>query len=257
MKPHEIIALGDLEIDLGARRVTRDGRELELGRLSFDLLEALIAAAPAALSNDEIVARVWSGDAVTDENIKQRVSLLRRALGQRPGREYVQTLRGFGYRLAAEPQVLAPAGGAAEAIPPPPPRPERLARRLLLILAIVSLVLLITVLAIAARQLKRVKVGEQPSVGSVAALQSPSSRARTELRRRLPASVSAVARSDQARNTCRSSSRMPPRSGETSASPRRRSSLSGRPYLPSVSRKTAIDSASGSTIQYSATPWRS
>ena len=175
MKPSQIIALGDLEVDLGARRVTRDGQELELGKLSFDLLEALIQAAPAALSNDEIVERVWAGDAVTDENIKQRVSLLRRALGQRPGREYVETLRGFGYRLAGEPTTLEPAGTAE---PPPQTHPERLARRLLLILAIVSLLLLITVLAIAVRRAKRVPVGAaSPAVSAAAPCSGPAAAA--------------------------------------------------------------------------------
>jgi DNA-binding winged helix-turn-helix (wHTH) protein len=166
VKRSQIIALGDLEVDLAARRVTRDGRELELGKLSFDLLEALIRAAPAALSNDEIVERVWAGDAVTDENIKQRVSLLRRALGQRPGREYVETLRGFGYRLAGEAPILAPAGAGE---PQLQARQERLARRLLLLLAIVSLLLLITVLAIAVRRVKRVPVGAPASAVSAAA----------------------------------------------------------------------------------------
>ena len=95
--------------------MSRDGTELSLGKLSFDLLDALIRAAPTALSSDEIVARVWSGDAVSDENIKQRVSLLRRAL----------------------------------------------------VLAVISLLLLITVLAIAARQLKRSRVGTMPQAGRV------------------------------------------------------------------------------------------
>lgn len=168
MKSREIIALGDLQVDLGARRVSRDGVELQLGRLSFDLLEALIRASPSALSNEQIVAHVWSGDAVTDENIKQRVSLLRRALGQEAGREYVETLRGYGYRLAEEPRALTPLETGA---PRPPARSNRLARRLLLVLAITSLLLLITVLAIAMRQLKRMRLGAAPSTGAEAAAQ--------------------------------------------------------------------------------------
>ena len=90
MKKREIIELGDLEVDLEARRVSRGGEEIQLGRLSFELLEALIRAAPAALSTEEIVQAVWAGDIVTDETVKQRVSLLRRALGQGNGRENLQ-----------------------------------------------------------------------------------------------------------------------------------------------------------------------
>lgn len=154
--------LGDLDVDLGARRVTRGGRELDLGKLSFDLLEALIRAAPTALSNDEIVERVWSGDVVTDENVKQRVSLLRRALAGGSDREYIETLRGFGYRLADAPGLLAGTDRGASSDSASRPRSERLARALLLFLAITSLLLLITVLAIAARQLKRSGTGALP-----------------------------------------------------------------------------------------------
>ena len=81
------------------RKLLAGGFWVVLGKLSFDLLEALVLAAPRALSNDEIVDRVWSEDVVTDENVKQRVSLLRRALAEGSDREYVETLRGFGYRL--------------------------------------------------------------------------------------------------------------------------------------------------------------
>ena len=155
MKKRQIIVLGDLEVDLGARCVSRDGAEIALSRLSFDLLQALIEAAPVALSNDEIVARVWSAHAVSDENIKQRVSLLRRALGQSAELPYVETLRGFGYRLGVEPRRReSPTAAAARA----GAGSERLPRVLLLVLAIISFILLITVLAIAARQLKRMEL---------------------------------------------------------------------------------------------------
>jgi len=152
----EIVQLGDLTVDLEARRVTRSGEELQLGRLSFDLFEALIRAAPAALSNDDIVQKVWSGDIVSDETVKQRVSLLRRALGQAPGREYVETLRGFGYRLGVSPEG---AGNAEPVTAAPRSAPGRLARTIILILAILSLIMLIAVLATAVRQVKRFSDG--------------------------------------------------------------------------------------------------
>lgn len=156
VKMREIVQLGDLTVDLEARRVTRSGEELQLGRLSFDLFEALIRAAPAALSNDDIVQKVWSGDIVSDETVKQRVSLLRRALGQAPGREYVETLRGFGYRLGVSPEGADSAEPVAAA---PKPAPGRLARTIILILAILSLIMLIAVLATAVRQVKRMNGG--------------------------------------------------------------------------------------------------
>ena len=159
VKKREILHLGDLTVDLEARQVTRSGQELQLGRLSFDLLAALIQAAPAALSSDDIVQRVWSGDIVSDETVKQRVSLLRRALGQGPGREYVVTLRGFGYRLGMQPSESSDRSESVATVPRP--LPGRLARSIILILVILSLVLLIVVLATAVRQVKRMSSGEE------------------------------------------------------------------------------------------------
>lgn len=174
MKPARILLIDDLRLDLAARRVFRDGEEIELGRLTFDLFAALARAAPAALSAHEIVARVWDSNVVTDETLQQRVSLLRRALGQGSSREYVQTVRGFGYRLATEPVPLdephslanqaepAPSGedvSQAEskmASPGPTRTPgARLLRAVLIALAILALLLAITVLAIMVRQVKR------------------------------------------------------------------------------------------------------
>ena len=155
MKQRQIVVLGDLEVDLEARRVTRGDQEIALGHLSFNLLQALVDASPAALSNDEIVERVWSAHAVTDENIKQRVSLLRRDLGQGAKLPYVETVRGFGYRLGLEPRRLEPVTATAARRGDTSGRGPRL---LLLVLAIISFLLLITVLAVAVRQLKRLEL---------------------------------------------------------------------------------------------------
>jgi len=174
VKSPRVLLIDDLRLDLAARRVFRDAEEIELGRLTFDLFAALARAAPAALSTDQIVRQVWDSNVVTDENLQQRVSLLRRALGQGDRREYVQTVRGFGYRLATEPVPFdEPDSPANEAVPAPsvedasqaeakmvPPRPtrpfsSRLLRAVLITLAILALLLAITVLAIGVRQAKR------------------------------------------------------------------------------------------------------
>lgn len=152
VKKREIIELGDLSVDLEARQVRRGDEEIQLGRLSFELLEALIRAAPAALSADEIVQTVWAGDIVSDETVKQRVSLLRRALGQGSGREYVETLRGYGYRLGME---IEGADTPEATVSRPDRGLGRVPRIIILTLVILSLLLLIVVLATAIRQVKR------------------------------------------------------------------------------------------------------
>ena len=176
MKSAQTLLIGDLRLDLASRRVFREAEEIELGRLSFDLFAALARAAPAALSSDDIVAQVWGSKVVSDETLKQRVSLLRRALGQDGSREYIQTVRGYGYRLATEPVPLdTPLDTAAAAhqatsahgkddssqakstlaAPPARPASTRLLRAVLMALAILALLLAITVFGIVVRQVKR------------------------------------------------------------------------------------------------------
>jgi TolB-like protein/DNA-binding winged helix-turn-helix (wHTH) protein/Flp pilus assembly protein TadD len=90
----------DLTVDLGRRGVERGGAPIELGKLSFLLLAALVETAPDVLGHDEVVRRVWGGRATSPETVTQRVKLLRDALGddaERP--RYIGLVRGHGYRL--------------------------------------------------------------------------------------------------------------------------------------------------------------
>ncbi len=92
--------VGDLEVDLGKAEVTRGEEKIALPKLSFDLLCALINAAPAIVTNDELLEQVWPGLQVSPESVAQRVKLLRSAIGddsQQP--RYILGVRGRGYRL--------------------------------------------------------------------------------------------------------------------------------------------------------------
>ena len=95
-------AFFDLRIDAGAREVTRDGAPLDLTRTEFGLLEALIANRGVVLTREQLGAAVF-GEAFDayDRTIDSHVKNLRRKLGSRPdGGQYVETLRGVGYRAA-------------------------------------------------------------------------------------------------------------------------------------------------------------
>jgi TolB-like protein/DNA-binding winged helix-turn-helix (wHTH) protein len=92
--------VGDLLIDAGPQRVTRDGNVIALPKLSYDLLLALVRAAPNLLSIDALMGEVWPKLIVSPETVSQRIKLLRDALGDDPRNpRYVEGLRGRGYRL--------------------------------------------------------------------------------------------------------------------------------------------------------------
>ena len=98
-----VYELSDLVIDVARQRVTRAAAEIALPKLSFDLLLVLIRAAPAVVSNDDLMAQVWPGLVVNPETVSQRVKLLRDALGDDPrAPRYIAGLRRRGYRIIPE-----------------------------------------------------------------------------------------------------------------------------------------------------------
>jgi tetratricopeptide (TPR) repeat protein len=94
------LAIGDLTLYLEERRVTRDGDDLHLGKLTYDLLLALAERAPALVTQEELAQRVWTGRAASPETIQQRVKILRQSLGDdAKAPRYIRVARGQGYQL--------------------------------------------------------------------------------------------------------------------------------------------------------------
>ncbi|MEI8334374.1 MAG: response regulator transcription factor [Chloroflexota bacterium] len=92
----------DLAIDVAARAVTRGGGPLALTRVEFDLLAALAERPGVVLTREQLGELVFgeSFDAY-DRTMDSHVKNLRRKLGARPdGGQYVETIRGVGYRAA-------------------------------------------------------------------------------------------------------------------------------------------------------------
>ena len=95
--------VGDLEVDVGRREVRRGPERLDLPKLSFRLLLALVDRAPRVVSHDELVDTVWSGRVVSAETVTQRVKLVRQAIGDdADDPRYIGLVRGEGYRLLAD-----------------------------------------------------------------------------------------------------------------------------------------------------------
>jgi TolB-like protein/Flp pilus assembly protein TadD len=94
--------LSDLTIDTGRQVVSRAADPIPLPKLSYDLLLALVRAAPDLVSLDELMRLVWPGIIVSPETVSQRVKLLRDALDDDPrAPRYIAGLRGRGYQVVA------------------------------------------------------------------------------------------------------------------------------------------------------------
>jgi len=97
------LAIGDLELDPGARSVRRGGVPVDLTTVEFDLLEALMRAPGATVSREDLVRSVLRREfSPFDRSIDTHVCNLRRKLGPlREGGERIKGVRGAGYLYAA------------------------------------------------------------------------------------------------------------------------------------------------------------
>ena len=96
------VNVGNLTLDPIARRVFRGGQELQLSAREFDLLSILMRNAGRALSREELLAQVWGEDWIGDpRTLDVHVRWLRLKIEEDPAEpEYIQTVRGHGYRFA-------------------------------------------------------------------------------------------------------------------------------------------------------------
>ena len=105
---HERFRIGDLELDTGTVTLRRGGEEIALPGLSFELLLCLARHAPNVVSADTLMNEVWGEVVVGEETVKQRVKLLRKALGDdSTDPRYITAVRGRGYRLIAKVSEMA------------------------------------------------------------------------------------------------------------------------------------------------------
>ena len=95
--PHRTLRAGPAELEPASRRVTLDGREVELTRLEFDLLAELAAHPRVVYTRDRLLEKVWGyQSAVGGKTVDVHVANLRRKLGDDIG---IVAVRGVGYKL--------------------------------------------------------------------------------------------------------------------------------------------------------------
>ena len=100
-QPAEVVRFGTIEIDRGARAVTRDGERVDLAPKEYDLLIALLDRGGAAASRLDLMRDVWGySDSVITRTIDTHIGELRRKLEKDAADpEHILTVRKVGYRL--------------------------------------------------------------------------------------------------------------------------------------------------------------
>lgn len=89
----------DIVLDLDTRESLLDGRSLDLTAREFELLHTFLAAPGRVFTREMLLAKLWGYDFYGDERVvDSHIKNLRHKLG----RDYIETVRGVGYRAAKE-----------------------------------------------------------------------------------------------------------------------------------------------------------
>src|SRR5690606_20856677 len=94
------LTIGDIELDRERKRVSRGGREVELGPTEFRLLEFFMERPGRVFSREQMLDGVWGSDIYIDERtVDVHVGRLRKALNRESEADPIRTVRGSGYAL--------------------------------------------------------------------------------------------------------------------------------------------------------------
>jgi two-component system, OmpR family, copper resistance phosphate regulon response regulator CusR len=105
-----VLQVGDASLDLRTRRLTVDGKTVELTAREFAMAEMFFRHPGQVLSREQLLSHVWGYDYDPGSNV---VEVYVRYLRQKLGEAWITTVRGMGYRLEQR------TGGIGERSNPP------------------------------------------------------------------------------------------------------------------------------------------
>ncbi|HPT14687.1 MAG TPA: response regulator transcription factor [Bacteroidales bacterium] len=92
----KVYQAGDLIIDKEKYLVFKDGREIQLARKEFELLNLLASRPDRVYTRDEILNQVWDDDVVVGE---RTIDVHIRKIREKTGSDHIRTLKGVGYKF--------------------------------------------------------------------------------------------------------------------------------------------------------------
>jgi DNA-binding winged helix-turn-helix (wHTH) protein len=104
------VHFGPFVLDGDSRQLTQGRHDLHLTPKAFDLLAALVANRPKALSKSDLHQRLWPDTFVADANLANLIAEVRQALGDQAQTPlYIRTVHRFGYAFCCDATTLADA----------------------------------------------------------------------------------------------------------------------------------------------------
>jgi two-component system phosphate regulon response regulator PhoB len=99
----EQLSYGDIEMDLGAHRVRRGGKAVQLGPTEFRLLRHFMEHPGRVFSRERLLDAVWGHDPDIDaRTVDVHIRRLRKALNESSQADVIRTVRSAGYSLDAD-----------------------------------------------------------------------------------------------------------------------------------------------------------
>ena len=97
----EIIKSGVIEIDSAAHRVKLNGDQIKLGPTEYRLLKFFVTHPDRVFSRSQLLDKAWGGNVYVEERtVDVHVRRLRAILEKSGAEDYIQTVRGAGYRYS-------------------------------------------------------------------------------------------------------------------------------------------------------------
>jgi predicted ATPase/DNA-binding winged helix-turn-helix (wHTH) protein len=101
----DTFVFGPFRLLPGRRELLAHGVPVTLGQRAFEILLMLVSRHGQLVTKDELMAEIWPGVVVEENNIQVHVSALRKVLGTAgDGERYLLTVAGRGYRFVGEVQ---------------------------------------------------------------------------------------------------------------------------------------------------------
>jgi two-component system, OmpR family, KDP operon response regulator KdpE len=95
------VEVDGLQVDLNARAVRRDGEEIHLTPIEFDLLRTLVRHRGRLMTHRALLVEVWGTQYADDTQVlRGHIANLRRKIEPTGERRYIRTDPGVGYRFA-------------------------------------------------------------------------------------------------------------------------------------------------------------
>jgi pimeloyl-ACP methyl ester carboxylesterase/DNA-binding winged helix-turn-helix (wHTH) protein len=97
----KIYSFANFRLDASERLLFDGDRQVQLPPKAFDTLLMLVSNAGRVLAKERMLAEIWEGSFVEENNLAQNISVLRKVLGETRDHRFIDTVPKFGYRFVA------------------------------------------------------------------------------------------------------------------------------------------------------------